>query len=197
MVRLKLLFVASVILASQVGADVAQPPRIISCLSAMSSRPDGLHVGEAGESTYVVEYYEGGQLLGQTKYYLAPEVNRISINMYQVRESARGRGVSEKMLRKVVELAGPTYKSVDGYLAYTNYATTLAEYEAISTPQSSRYDSSLTTNERNILAVSASPFVKSFSKLGFTEVKLATFEWVTVNGPPYISQITVILSKPN
>lgn len=148
--------------------------------------------------TDVIEYFEGDELLGQIKTDIPTNgINSVWINWVQVKESAQGRGISTRLFEKVAELSGPGLIEVGGQLAYSNYEATVKEYLAVSTPGSPRYLPGLTTEQISALAVQASPFVKAWSKLGFTKVKNATVEWTTVNGPPYVSQILVTLEKPH
>ncbi|MBX3022199.1 MAG: GNAT family N-acetyltransferase [Bdellovibrionales bacterium] len=142
-----------------------------------------------------VEYYENGQLLGQVRVFLKPSPEEVEIGMYYVDKTARRRGISCLMFEKVVALAGPRLRLVEGSLADTNFETALAEYRALTTPGSPRYIRGLAPQEAEYLAVQVSPFVKAWRKLGFTNIKSAQFIWK--EKPPVIRMMVVVMEKPS
>lgn len=141
-----------------------------------------------------IEYYDGDTFAGQVKFILGDKsTDRIFIDKIYVEENYRGRRISTALLKAVLDNFGGKVFSAN--LADLNYSATLIEFHAITTPGSPRYIPVLTVGEANKIAVKASPFARSLEALGF-ELTQAKLVWVTINGPPYVSEIVAEFQRP-
>lgn len=169
---------------------VAKPPKLEAHCNKTAAVGD-TKVCRINDDDYIEIYGKKGEILGMVKAALpGPKDDAIAVSMYQVSEKARGQGISTRLFKKILELA-PHTKYVYGQMAHTNFEVIMNKYcelNNVSPP--------LSEEEKNNLIAVEPPFYKSWASLGFSKIHKFSMEWVTINGPPYVSMIDLTVKRP-
>lgn len=147
------------------GIAESKKPLVATCVKAKLSK--GFRYCDTDGGFYV-EYYIKGKIAGQVHTGLSkdPTKNKILfIEFYQTAPEHRNKGISGRLFKKLLELAGPHVEQIHAYMAHKNLESLIDEKKRLDSVKDD-----YTLYAFNKLAARGTYFARAWAELGFSEV---------------------------